>query len=45
MTQLTPNQKKQQRQRNLAIAGVLLFMVLMFFVVSLLKFEEAMRVS
>ena len=43
MTEQTPEQKKQQKQRNLAIAGVLVFMVVMFFAVSLLKFQEALN--
>jgi len=36
--------KKKLKQRNLAVAGVLFFMALMFFAVSLLKVQESLNV-
>jgi hypothetical protein len=43
MSDMNDDQKKL-KQRNLAVAGVLLFMVAMFFIISLLKVQEGMNV-
>ncbi len=43
MTDMNDDQKKI-RHRNLALAGVLLLMVVIFFVVSVLKVQEGMNV-
>ena len=37
--------QKKLRQRNIAIALVLLFMVAMFFISSMVKVQESMNVS
>ena len=44
MSELNDEQKKL-RQRNLALAGALLFMVIVFFAVSALKIQEGMNVA
>lgn len=44
MTEQNDEQKKL-RQRNIAIALVLLFMVAMFFISSMVKVQESMNVS
>ncbi len=44
MSDMNDDQKKL-RQRNLALAGVLLLMVVIFFVVSVLKVQEGLNVS
>jgi hypothetical protein len=44
MTEQNDDQKKL-RQRNIAIALVLLFMVAMFFISSMVKVQESMNVS
>jgi len=43
MSDMNDDQKKL-KQRNLAVAGVLLFMVAMFFGISLLRVQESMNV-
>ena len=44
MSELNDDQKKL-RQRNLALAGFLLFLVIIFFAVSAVKIQEGMNVS
>ncbi len=44
MSDMNDDQKKT-RLRNLVLAGVLLFMAVVFFVVSVLKVQESMNVS
>jgi|GEM_PF-956917 hypothetical protein len=44
MSEQNDDQKKL-RQRNIAIALVLLFMVAMFFISSMVKVQESMNVS
>jgi hypothetical protein len=44
MSDMNDDQKKL-RHRNLALAGVLLLMVVIFFVVSVLKVQEGLNVS
>ena len=44
MSDMNDDQKKT-RLRNLALAGVLLFMAVVFFAVSVLKVQESMNVA